>query len=234
VRIYTTPDHSRTFAPKFCAIYHLKSHDFVSDLAFSLNSQRFYDLRGSECSVWEPEVLVPAERSDAEEDGTSVTGSLWNGESVKSFAATNNATRITALTCAPKDLGFCCGCDDGSVAIHDMISGKKLRTLPGHTAEMAIISLTWSSSGNYIASGDESGKVLVRKVSMPSTPCGKTTVYKPSEFRVKYDGINQLLFSSDDKYLLVSTFSADMIWDVSTKVICHTRKHTTSLQVKWI
>ncbi|EPE26317.1 WD40 repeat-like protein [Glarea lozoyensis ATCC 20868] len=234
VRIYTTPDHSRSGAPEFSVLYHLENQDFVSDLAFSFDSQRFYDLRGSVCGVWEPEVLVPAERPDAEEDSTSVSGSTWDGETIKLSTTSTSGPSITALSCAPRDLGFCCGRDDGSVAIHDMTTGKRLRTLPGHTAEMAIISLTWSSSGNYIASGDESGRVLVRKLALPSAPGGKLTVFKASEFRVKTDGINQLLFSSNDKYLLVSTFSAETVWDVSAKKICHTRKHSSPRHLKWI
>ena len=99
---------------------------------------------------------------------------------------------------------------------------------------MAIIGLTWSSSGSFIASGDDSGHVLVRKVQIPTSGNSKMTVYKPSDFRVRNDGINQLLFSSNDKYLLVSTFSADRIWDVSAKKICHVRTHPSPRHIKWI
>jgi WD40 repeat protein len=234
VKVYGLPDYSRSEKPDFRPIYHLEYHDYVLDLAFSPDGQRLYDLRGPVCSVWEPEALVPAERPDAEEDRSSSSGSLWVIETKKSMAMSHIPTIITAITCAPNDRGFCCGRDDGSLAIHDMTTGKKARSLPGHITDMAIIALAWSSSGNWVASGDDSGHVLVRKVQMPTATNAKLTVYKPSEFRIKDDGVNQLLFSSNDKYLLVSTLSADRIWDVSAKEICKIRKHTSPRRIKWI
>jgi WD40 repeat protein len=184
--------------------------------------------------VWEPEALVPAENPDAEEDSTSSSGSLWTVETIKSSATSHSRAPITAIACGPKDLGFCCGRDDGTITVHDMATSKRLRTLPGHASEMAIIGLTWSSSGNFIASGDDSGHILVRKVQIPTSGNSKMTAYKPSDFRIRNDGINQLLFSSNDKYLLISTFSADRIWDVSAKKICHVRTHPSPKHIKWI
>lgn len=234
VKVFTIPTYSHAFGSDFCPIYFLKNHDYVCDLAFSPDSHRFYDLRGSVYSVWEPEALVPAEKPDSEEDRTSSTGSTFAVETIKTSATSHDRASITAIGCAPKDLGFCCGRDDGTIAIHDMKTSRTIGNLPGHASEMAIIGLTWSSSGNFIASGDDSGHVLVRKVGLPPSPNGKLTIYKASDFRIKNDGINQLLFSSNDKYLLVSTFSADTIWDVSAKKICHTRTHPSSRNIKWI
>ena len=99
---------------------------------------------------------------------------------------------------------------------------------------MAITGLTWSSSGRFIASGDDSGHVVVRNVAVPVSENAKMSVYKSSDFRIKNDGINQLLFGSNDKYLLVSTHSADTAWDVSAKRICHTRTHPSPPHNKWI
>jgi hypothetical protein len=69
---------------------------------------------------------------------------------------------------------------------------------------------------------------------MPASKDEKMTVYKPSDLRIKDGGINQLLFSSNDQYLLVSTPFADTVWDVSAKRICHTRTHASSRHIKWI
>lgn len=234
VRVFTVPDYSRGRATDFHAIYYLKNHGYVCDLAFSPDGRRFYDLRGSVCSVWEPEALVPAEKPDAEDDRNSSSSSFWDSETVKDSATSHVRASITAIACAPKDVGFCCGCDDGIITVHDFATGKKIRALPGHASEMAIIGLTWSSSGRYIASGDDSGHVLVRQVKMPVSEDAKMTVYKPSDLRIRNDGINQLLFSSNDQYLLVSTFSADTVWDVSAKRICHTRTHPSPRHLKWI
>ena len=234
IKVYTLPNYSRWQKPDFRPIYQLEHHEPVLDLAFSPNGPRFYELRGPFCSIWEPEVLVPAQKADEEEDCSSSSGSLWTFETKNLLATPQNHALITAISCAPNETGFCCGRDDGTVAIHDMATGKKFRSLPGHVIDMAIIALVWSSSGNWIASGDDSGHVLVRKVQMPTPTNPKLTVYKPSDFRIEKDGINQLLFSSNDKYLLVSTSSASWIWDISAKKLCHAHKHPLPRHVQWI
>lgn len=233
IKVYNLPDYSRLQEPDFRPIYRLEHHDYILDLAFSPDGQRFYEVRGPVCSVWEPEALVPPEIPDAEEDRSSFSGSLWAVETKNSLAMPHNCTLITAISCAPNDMGFCCGRDDGTITIHDMATGKKIRSLPGHVLDMAIIALAWSSSGNWVASGDDSGHVLVRKIQMPTPTNAKLTVYKPSDFRIKKDGINQMLFSSNDKYLLVATLSADWIWDVSAKEMCHIREHPSPRHIKW-
>lgn len=234
IKIFTLPDYSRLHESELRPIYCLKHHEYTLDLAFSPDGQRFYELRGSFCSVWEPEALVPEERLGAEGDRSFSSGSLWTAEAKNLLATPHTCAPITAISCAPNDMGFCCGRDNGTVAIHDMATGKKIRSLLGHVTDMAIIALAWSSSGNWVASGDDSGHVLVRKVQMPTSTNTKVTVYKAFDFRIKKGSINQLLFSSNDKYLLISTVSADWIWDVSAKEICHIREHPSPRHIKWI
>lgn len=231
VRVFTLPDYAHEQEPKFRLLYHLEYHEFVRDLAFSPDGQRFYDLRGSVCSVWEPDALVQPDSSDADEDCTSCNGTLWSARLTED--SLYGRAPITAIASGPENFGFCYGRDDGTVAIHEMATGKKIRALSGHSADMAIISLEWSTSGNWIASGDDSGLVLVRKIQIPITKNDKVAIYKPFSFRIR-DGINQLLFSSDEKYLLVSTSSTDSIWDVSAKRICQTRQHASPGRVKWV
>lgn len=231
VNVFTLPDYAHDEVPLFRLLYHLEYHEFVRDLAFSPGGQRFYDLRGSICSVWEPDALAQPEEDDQDEDGNSINGSLWSAKRSEAFSFSQ--PQITAIASGPGDFGFCCGRDDGSLAIHEMGAGKKIRTLPGHSPSMAIIALAWSSSGSWIASGDDSGHVLVRKVAVPTSADAKMTVYKPTKFRVT-DGIHQLMFSSDERYLLISNSSNDSIWDVSTKTVSHVRQSTSTQQAKWI
>ncbi|KAF2202796.1 WD40 repeat-like protein [Delitschia confertaspora ATCC 74209] len=196
VKVFGLPDYSRSQKHSLRPIYHLVHPEHVRDVTFGPDGRRFYDLRDSICSVWEPERTT----------------------SMSSLAP------VTAIACAPKDLGFCCGRDDGAISVHEMRTGTKIRFLPGHVLDMAIIGLTWSSSGRWIASADDSGRVLVRKVHMPMVPDQKMKVYKPSDFRISSDGINQLLFSSNDRYLL----------DLAEKRICHVREHPSPRRIKWI
>ena len=228
VKIYTMPDYSNPAQPDFTLLYDLTCHEIL-DITFSPNGQRFYDLRGSICSAWEPEQLVPAEKIDSDENSTLSDFVLWTTKHTKAIVSSN--AQVTAIASAPRNAGFCCGRDDGTLTIHDLEDGKKLRTLSGHSPDVIIIALTWSSSGKWLASGDDSGHILVRSIR-PATSGTKIGVRKPSDFRIR-DGINQLLFSADDKYLLVATSSSDIIWDVTAKEICSTRPHESQGQAKW-
>ncbi|KAH7336740.1 quinon protein alcohol dehydrogenase-like superfamily, partial [Pyrenochaeta sp. MPI-SDFR-AT-0127] len=234
VKVFGLPDYSRSQEHSLRPIYHLVHPEHIRDVAFSPDGRRFYDLRDTTCSVWEPEVLVQPikrERRDSQVPNYDRDRSTSRPPATTSRSSTAS---VTAIACAPNDLGFCCGREDGTILVHTMTTGAKIRSLPGHCIDMAIIGLTWSSSGRWIASADDSGRVLVRKVQMPLTSDEKMKVFKSSDFRVSSDGINQLLFSSDDRYLLVSTLSADRIWNLSEKIICHERQHSAPRRVKWI
>lgn len=233
VKVFGLPDYFRSQNHSLHVIYHLEHPEHVRDVAFAPDGRRFYDLRDSICSVWEPEVLVPPDRPEKEKYQGSTDDGSWPIDTSRTTSKPSFAP-VTAIACAPDDLGFCCDRDDGTISVHEMSTGSKIRSLPGHVLDMAIISLTWSSSGRWIASADDSGRVLVRKVQMPRTPDQRMKVHKPSDFRISTDGVNQLLFSSNDRYLLVSTLSADRIWDLVERRICHVRKHPSPRRIKWI
>jgi hypothetical protein len=40
--------------PEFELMYRVQHEEFVRDLAFSPDSQRFYDVRGTICNIWNP------------------------------------------------------------------------------------------------------------------------------------------------------------------------------------
>lgn len=234
VKVFGLPDYSRSSEHSLRVIYHLVHPEHVRDIAFSPDGRRFYDLRDTSCSVWEPEVLVQPDVLKRRGSQGSVYDSAWPPGTPPATTSRSSLASVTAIACAPNDLGFCCGREDGTISVHSMSTGTKIRNLPGHCVDMAIIGLAWSSSGRWIASADDSGRVLVRKVQMPVTAEEKMKVFKSSDFRISSDGINQLLFSSDDRYLLVSTLSADRIWDLVGKTICHERQHAAPRRVKWI
>lgn len=229
-RIFSLPDYVSEQDQKFRLIYHLEYDELVRDLAFHPDGQRFYDIRGTICNVWEQDALVQADEPGAEE-GSSNAGSLMGSGPVEAFQ--DDCSQITAIASEPKDFGFCCGRDDGTLSIHEMKSGKRLRSLPGHATDTAIIALKWSRSGSWIASADDSGHVLVRKVQIPSASHPNLLIWKALEFRVE-DGIVQLLISPDNKYLLVAGSSSVRLWDVKNKIICQYRKFTSHTQGRWI
>ena len=230
IRVFSLPDYVSEQEQKIRLIYHLEYDELVRGLAFHPDGQRFYDIRGTNCNVWEPEALVQADEPGAEE-GSSSAGSLISSGPAE--ALQDDYCKITALASAPRDFGFCCGRDDGTLSIHDMKSGKRLRSLPGHATEAAIIALTWSLSGSWIASADDSGHVLIRKIQIPSPRNPDLLVWKSFDLRVE-DGIIQLLISSDDKYLLVASSSSVKLWDIQRKMVCLSRMFPSHTRGRWI
>jgi len=51
----------------FQLLYRVLHEELVRDLAFSPDSQRFYDVRGTICNIWEPDVRLRGGDDDVED-----------------------------------------------------------------------------------------------------------------------------------------------------------------------
>ena len=208
-----TSDHMGAISvwtfPRLSLIYQLvNENEFIEDLAFSPDSQRFYDLRGPICNVWEPDALIRPDEQELEDRGSSVVTEpvITRDES--------SQTQVTALSHGFGDKFFCAGREDGTVSIHDAKDGKRMRKIPAHSSTSSVINLFWSRSGKYIVSGDDSGRVVVKRVELKE---GSTwAVFPALDFRVD-ESVKQFLLNESERLLLVSTSSTDRVWDLKTK-----------------
>ncbi|KAK6223889.1 hypothetical protein LQW54_000033, partial [Pestalotiopsis sp. IQ-011] len=97
--------------PGYRLIYHMKHEELVADLAFSPDGTRLYDLRGSFCNVWEPDVLIRAD--DLDHDDESSVNETITSEPV--LASDNHShLAVTALACGPSAQFYGVGKEDGS------------------------------------------------------------------------------------------------------------------------
>jgi WD40 repeat protein len=221
--------------PRFNLVYRLHGNDFVRDMAFSPDSQRIYDTRGSMCCVWEPDALVRPDDIDRHGDNLSSTldGSMASDAvSEPVYSQDSSGSAVTALTYESGGEFYCCGREDGTVSIYDMQKGKISRKVCSHGSNVDVVSLAWSPSGRFLASGDDMGKIIVKRLRLKED--GKWTVFPVFETRIS-DGIaDQFVFSPDEHLLLISAPSQDQIWDFGTKsMICQkSRKEERSGQ--WI
>ena len=202
--------------PRFNLIYQLVYEEPVRDFAFSLDSQRIYDSRGTHCNVWEPDVLVRHE--DVERDDTSSNHDSSHDSSVQSDPVISqkdsNLNQITALVKDTNDQFYCCGRDDGSVWIHDAILGNKIRKVYAHSNYVSILALEWSASSKYMVSGDDAGRVICKRLEAKEV--GKWGVFPVFDIRLK-DPIYQLLFDPSESLLLISTELSDIVWSIRGK-----------------
>lgn len=219
--------------PKFNLIYRLHCDGFVRDLAFGSDAQRIYDVRGSGCNVWAPDALIGSDEPEREETTSSNDGSYLSEVPSEPVIAEDQSRggRITALACDSEDEFFCCGRDDGSVTIHDMGSGAKVRKVCNHSTTVDIIAIEWSSSRRLVASADDSGKVIVKRLRIK--PDGKWAVYPLLDLRVG-EAVLQILFSSDEAYFLISTETTDRLWDIKKKAEVCKRRHGSRSMRKWL
>jgi WD40 repeat protein len=231
-----TSDHTGTVKiwtfPHFNLIYQLAYSEFVRDLAFSPDAKRFYDVRGSLCNVWEPDALFRS--ADVERDDQSSNYEASTSSDPVISGDKNDRSQVTALVCDVEDKFYCCGKDDGTVTIHEMKRGKKLRKLYGHSSTVSIVTMAWSQSSRFIASADDSGRVIVKRLERPTRQAPtKWSVYPMLNFRVE-EGVQQILFSTTEQFLLVSLPRSDFVWDLTSREEVCRYQHKEKSGRKWI
>ncbi len=226
-----TSDHKGTISvftfPRLSLIYQLiNENEFIENLAFSPDGQRFYDIRGSICNIWEPDALVRPDDYELEDRGSSIATEpvITHDES--------SQTHVTALAYSSGDKFYCAGREDGTVCIHDAINGKKVRKVSAHSSHSSIKILAWSSySDKYIVSGDDSGRIIAKRVELKGN--NAFGVFPILDFRVD-EPVQQFLFHDSEKLLLISTASADRIWDLKSKKVSCCRQWNSSQGRRWI
>ena len=149
---------------QFRLIYQMKYDEFVQDIAFAPDAQRFYDIRGTLCNVWEPAALVRPD--DLNREDMSSHDTLYSDPVVSSDD--NSRVQISALVSSEKTLYHCSGKEDGSVVIYETQTSKRLRKLYGHSDISSVVSMAWSPSQKYIASADDSGRVIAKRLGKPT------------------------------------------------------------------
>ncbi|KAI9890123.1 MAG: hypothetical protein M1814_004404 [Vezdaea aestivalis] len=201
--------------PQFNLIYHLTYNESVRDLAFSPNAQRFYDVGGSLCNVWEPEALVRAVELDGDDQSSAYENSM---SSEPTLSLDNNSrVQITALACDNADQYYCCGTEAGAVTMHEMKRGKKLKKLYSHSLVTSVVMLEWSRSSRYIVSADDCGRVIAKRLERPTSKAPtKWAVYPLLDIAVE-SCVTHFLFDSTDSYLLISMPATDIVWSIPTK-----------------
>ncbi|GAB1318190.1 NACHT and WD domain-containing protein, variant [Madurella fahalii] len=198
-------------------------------LAMSPGGQRFYTLRGSVCNVWEPEALICADEQDMEDQSSTRGTTILTEPTISHFDT--GCPLMTTLAVDARERYYCCGKEDGRVSIHDAVSGKRLRKVYSHPASCAVVALSWSESGRYIVSCDDGALVIAKRVQEKED--GTWAVFPVFECRLS-EAISQLMFSAGEQFILVSTLSADHVWDLKAKERVQTREWADRQSGRWI
>ncbi|KAG8160989.1 hypothetical protein KVR01_009253 [Diaporthe batatas] len=131
-----------------------KSIEFTSD------STRIIEIRGDQCRVWEPTVLL---RADISEDGDSDT--LCGSSELKEILY--NAQRkpeITAMACCRSSSAVFYAVSDGSVYGCDISEKPDARLLFELASRCPVHILHFDETSSLLSAADRSGRITVRKV----------------------------------------------------------------------
>ena len=132
-------------------LYRVTSSNFyVKQLAFSRDSLRFSDIRGSHCNVWEPAVLLGESVGDESSEGTST--------SFVDVVTSSATAKISAIVLHPNGEVLFGGKDNGSVSLYDLKTGNEIRTLYRHKS--LVRGLAWWPQSDILMSVDVSNAIL--------------------------------------------------------------------------
>ena len=216
--------------PQYRLTYRLKYEEFVSDMAFSPDGTRFYDIRGTFCNVWEPDALIRSQ--DIDQDSASSNYETINSEPVIS-SDDNSRVPITSLICNASNNFYCCGKEDGTVTMYEVPTGRKVRQVAKHASSSSVIKLAWSDSEKYLASGDDSGRVMVKRLEAPSGSKDEWAVFKVIDKRID-EAIEQLLFHTKDGLLLIAGQTIAYVMNLKTKAEVCRASHPDQSEGLWI
>ncbi|KAL8375675.1 hypothetical protein RB595_006996 [Gaeumannomyces hyphopodioides] len=199
-------------------LYRVKSsNSFIKQLSFARDSLRLADIRGSQCTVWEPEALLrdlPADDSSGQQTATSAAvATLTETVSVETDA------RVTAIavgnitgTSAPDASGLIfCGRDDGTIAFYDRRTAAQIRKLHGHRSAVRL--MAWCGRRNCLLTVDASGSIILQHhVGNGVGPTSPTMLFQT---RLQSDTavVNMLVADAAGKFIL-STAVADHIFNL--------------------
>ncbi|KAK4126948.1 WD40 repeat-like protein [Parathielavia appendiculata] len=188
-------------------LYKVKSSDiFIKTLAFSRDGFSLADLRGSQCNIWIPPVLLEAGSLD---ESLSVDTSSTSGE----FYQTGDKVKITALAMIPDKGGILCGKDNGSVFMYDINSGDQTSHLYSHAD--AVNTLAWLPQTKTVLSTCRSNGIMACSLEGSPSPTAWTVAARIMDTRLDCNStIVHLLPGGNTDKFIASTHKSDHLWNL--------------------
>ena len=192
-------------------LYRIKSDEYcIKELAFTGDGYRLLDIRGSECRVWDPTVLV---RQDGDEENSD-TISVSTVPQEVSVESLDNLVLITSIVCHPNGEVFFCGKEDGSVYLYETKSGRQSHKLLSHARGVSILSLLFDAESSTLSSIDNASRVKVHRLKQGLKGWEATdTLF---DHRAG-SAVRQVLTNRGATHILVCTGKSDTLWCISSE-----------------
>jgi WD40 repeat protein len=190
----------------------------ITDICFSPDGTKLFDVRSSECNVWVPEVLLVSVREDSSISGTDSENSSF-GRIPQNVALESSRALVNVTALASDSTGsyICCGKSNGAIFIHDTQSGRQLQFLYNHDVTVNIEAITWSQNGFFIASGDNSGRIVVAQIQPISSTKWSCNIKLDFTLDHQLDGgVRQLLMDPACSSILVSSQGSHRMFNIES------------------
>jgi WD40 repeat protein len=208
-------------------LYRIKSSDFhIKQIGFSRDNLHFVDIRGSQCNIWEPALLlrdsVGDDSSSSEVSATSVSGAVSKESKIK----------ISVMIMHPLEEVVFCGKEDGSICVYDSKTGASLRTLYQHKSFIRI--LAWGPQNNILMSTDASNGISMWKLNKIQQ---EGWVAEEMKFQSRLDcgrSIIQVLLNEAAGKFVLSTRESDHLWSIDGQQLDIRIYSNRPVKRKWI
>ncbi|KAI3317723.1 WD40 repeat-like protein [Xylariaceae sp. AK1471] len=188
----------------FKLLYRVKSsNSYIKQLGFARDSLRLADIRGAQCTVWEPEALL---RDSLSDDSSGITSS---STSVVETVTLGAKAKITAMAFhSTADVIFC-GKDDGTVELYSCKTAARERTLCCHKSPVRL--LVWCERRNALLSVDAANRIFLHGIQKLTDVAVCFQSHLQSEKAI----VDVLVGEAMGKYV-VSTRESDHIFNLNS------------------
>lgn len=229
-------------ATTFKSIYKISSTLLLSGVTFSSDSRRIYDIRGSYCNVWEPDVLIRLTEID-EEGASSYAAAKGTSETITPVQVNGDSkadilAAVTCLASCPVSSIYCAGNDDGYVHLVAPDSDMIIEVWQGSVVATSIEAAAWTNDGKLMCAADLSGRLRVYAVVIG---CGSRLGPEYNVdcvldifVNIESGSIRELLFSPQGDQILVITLARlTVISTADSKVIATLAVESSRNTSKW-
>lgn len=196
-------------------VYQINSYrQDIKALCFNSSNSRFCDIRGNQCNIWEPSVLI-RQVGTADDSSLNVSENVMDGPQYAAPHMFDEDMTITAVEAFAQHESVLAGRENGTVAIYSAISGQLIQDLFVIYPGVAIVSLGLSKSDDMLIIRDCAGCCVIHRLTQSTSGQFKTE----NIFQKTRPGAKQILLSPDASRILISMPEAVELWSLDGSLL---------------
>ena len=185
----------------------------IRGLAFAADSLRFYDIRASQCRVWEPDFLVRRDGSEAS-SRSDMTELLPQRVKHKGVLGQSGEPDISAIYCHPERHIVFCGLRDGSIHVYSTANASRVGTIRGSSGKTTVVALTAAFASKVVlVSADAAGCLSIMQV-LEKADCDSWRLEESVERRTGGSIAKTIINATGSHFLAVGNEKLSL-WSVS-------------------